>query len=100
VAEREGELDTNPLIGLQPPKLDTKVTHRGQFDVVDVLAAQCASPRAVDRFVMALWSASASFVARKVEDPESYLLQSVALELELADAEKAADDDDRDSDVN
>jgi hypothetical protein len=79
----------------------TLATHRGQFDVLDVLAAQCVTARDVDRFIMALLSAFASFVARKTQDPESYLLQWVALELELADAEKADDDDDdRDSDLN
>jgi hypothetical protein len=68
-----------------------------------VLAAECASPRDVDRFVLAVLSSFAGFVARKVEDPESYLLQWIALEQELAAAEDEArddTDDDRDTDVN
>jgi hypothetical protein len=96
--------------GIVPDHLDvsralaaTLATHRGQFDVLGVLAAECASPRDVDRFVLAVLSSFAGFVARKVEDPESYLLQWIALEQELAAAEDEArddTDDDRDTDVN
>ena len=57
---------------------------------LDVLAAECASARDVDRFIMALLSSFAGFVARKTDDAESYLLQWVALELQLDDVEKAA----------
>jgi hypothetical protein len=75
-----------------------------ELDTVLVLAALSAlsscidsgkSARDVDRFVLALLSTFASFVARKTQDPESYLLQWIALEQELADGdEKAADDGD------
>ena len=61
---------------------------------LSVLASQCVSARDLARFIAALLSAFAAHVARKVEDPESYLLSWIALELELADAES------RDSDVN
>jgi hypothetical protein len=73
----------------------TLATFRGQFDVLGVISSQCVSARDVDRFVLALLSSFASFVARKTQDPESYLLQWIALEQELADV-----DDSGDSDVN
>jgi hypothetical protein len=82
---------------------------RRQDDVLSVLASECVSARDLARFIAALLSSFAAHVARKVEDPESYLLSWIALELELADAEKAAGgensppddgDDDRGDDVN
>jgi hypothetical protein len=87
----------------------TLATHRGQLDVLPLLAAQCVTAADVDRFIMALLSAFAAHVARKVEDPESYLLQWIALEQELDAAEKAVgdgsleskdSDDSGDTDVN
>ena len=38
----EGELDTNPLLGLQPPKLDTKVTDALTGDELKALIKACA----------------------------------------------------------
>jgi hypothetical protein len=55
--------------------------------LLPLLAAQCVTAADVDRFITALLSSFAGFVARKTQDPESYLLQWIALEQELADAE-------------
>jgi hypothetical protein len=72
----------------------TLATVRGQLDVLPALATQCVTAADVDRFIMAVLLSFAGLLARKVDDPESYLLQWIALELELADAES------RDTDVN
>ena len=65
-----------------------------------VLAAECATVRDVDRFIMALLASFVKILALKIEDPEQYLLQWIALECELADAENAQDrDNDGGSDV-
>jgi hypothetical protein len=69
----------------------TLATFRGERDVLDVLAAQCRCGEDADRFIAALLSAFATFVARKTTDPESYLLQWIALQLQLADDEEQAD---------
>jgi hypothetical protein len=58
--------------------------------VLDVLAAQCRSGEERTGS-SALLSAFATFVARKTTDPESYLLQWIALQLQLADDEEQAD---------
>lgn len=80
----------------------TLATHRGQFDVLGVISSQCVTARDVDRFVLALLSSFAGFIARKTQDPESYLLQWIALEQELAanptDSLDSALPDDRDTD--
>jgi hypothetical protein len=52
---------------------------------LEVLAAECTSGADADRFIAALLSAFATFIARKVEDPAGYLLGWIAVELELAD---------------
>ncbi len=68
-----------------------------------VLSAQFASKGDRDHFLAVVLSSFAKFLACKVKDPESYLLQWIALEQELSDAEEdsAGDDTDGDgSDVN
>jgi hypothetical protein len=64
----------------------TLATHRGQFDVLAARGAVRHSGRRRP-VITALLSSFAGFVARKTQDPESYLLQWIALEQELADAE-------------
>jgi site-specific recombinase XerD len=45
----EGELDANPLIGLNPPKLDTKVTEALSDDQLRRLLAACKGKDFIDR---------------------------------------------------
>jgi hypothetical protein len=66
-------------------------TVRGQSDVLDVLSAGWASADDANRFILAALASFATLVERKVDDPQSYLLAWIALELELADdAERAS----------
>jgi integrase/recombinase XerD len=45
----EGELGTNPLLGLKPPKLDRKVTPALTDDELKLLIKQCQGKKLVDR---------------------------------------------------
>jgi site-specific recombinase XerD len=45
----EGELDSNPLLGLKPPKIDTKVTNALTDDQLSALVKACAGKRFIDR---------------------------------------------------
>ena len=71
----------------------TLATHAASPTFRQVLSAECVSARDLDRFITALSTAFATFLARKVSDPEAYLLAWVATELQRAEkAEQAADD--------
>ena len=71
----------------------TLATHRGQQDEVLAVMAAEATGEEAEAFIRALLIVTATILERKVDDVENYLLAWVALELELADAAEAPDDE-------
>jgi integrase len=76
----EGELDANPLLGLKPPKIDTKVTHALTDDQLSDLVKACAGERLVDRRDEALVRLMAETGLRAEE--------TIALQLEDVDVHR------------
>jgi len=65
---------------------------RGDHDVLPLLAAECQTPTDVDMTIVAGFDALAAMVRRRSKDPESYLLQWIALERQLADDLETGDE--------
>jgi hypothetical protein len=71
---------------------------RGDVDILPMLAAEAETPTDVDLFIVALLDSFGRVLCKRLEDPVGYVTSWLAIEARLADAEKAADEADKEAD--